>query len=174
MGLRVGPEEEVASMIRVLIGLLATLGLMPKLSPQEGADKWATRLAGSTEDIRRGIARVTEAPGARAAAKRAKWEAGLNRSKDKWQRNVAAVGLEEWRNKASTVGVSRVAEGAQANKDKYAKVAGELYSHIDSGLAAIRNMPDSSLEERIAKSAAFQRHMANFRRSGGGQYTGGA
>jgi len=161
-------------MYRALIGLLAALGLMPKLSGQEGADKWATRLAGATEDIRRGIARVTEAPGQRAAAKRAKWEAGINRSKDKWQRNVAAVGLEEWRQKASTVGVSRVAEGAQANKDKYAKVAGELYPHIEAGQRAVANMPDSTLEERIAKSAAFQRHMAQFRRSGAGSFGGGA
>lgn len=147
---------------------------MPKLTGQEGADKWAQRLSGATEDIRRGIARVTEAPGQKAAAKRAKWEAGLNRSKDKWQRNVAAVSLEQWREKASTVGVSRVSEGAQANKDKYARVAAELYPHIESGQRAVANMPDSSLEERIAKSAAFQRHMAQFRRTGGGGFVGGA
>lgn len=147
---------------------------MPKMSPQEGADKWATRLSGATEDIRRGIARVTEAPGAKAAAKRAKWEASLNRAKDKWARNTAAVGLEEWRQKASTIGVERVAAGAQANKDKYAKVAADLYPYIEAGQRAVANMPDGTVEERIAKSAAFLRHMAQFRRSGGTGFGGGA
>lgn len=141
---------------------------MPKLSPEEGAAKWSRRLAGATEDIRAGIERVTEAPGMKAAAKRQKWQQELARSGDKWERNVRSVSLEQWRDKAINVGVARVAQGAQANVDKYARVAGELYPHIAAGQRAVASMPDTSIEERINKSVAFMRHMSSFRRSGSG------
>jgi len=39
---------------------------MPKLTPAEYAEKHARRLKASTEDIRKGVAKVTEAPTAKA------------------------------------------------------------------------------------------------------------
>lgn len=139
---------------------------LPKIGPEEAAQKWARRLSGATEDIRAGIARVTEAPGAKAAAKAAKWEQGVMGARDKWKRNVGRVSLEEWRQKATDVGVARVAQGAQANVDKYSRVAAELFPHISAGQQAVARMPDTTLEERIQRSIAMQRHMAGFRRGG--------
>ena len=40
---------------------------MAKVTPQEFAEKWARRTQGATQDYIRGIDRVTEAPGVKAA-----------------------------------------------------------------------------------------------------------
>ena len=56
--------------------------------PATIAQKWATRLSGSTAEIAAGIDRVTVAPGQRAAQKADKWHMAVTASKDKYRRNV--------------------------------------------------------------------------------------
>ena len=139
---------------------------MARVSPAEAAEKWARRLSGATEDIRAGIERVTEAPGRAAAAKRAKWEAGIQASRDKWERNVAAVSLEDWKRKAIEVGVPRVAQGAQQNVDKVQVFMEEFIPHLDRGVERVKSMPDTTPEDRINRAVAMMRHNATFKRGG--------
>lgn len=139
---------------------------MPKISPEEAASKWSRRLQGATEDIRAGIERVTESPGVAAARKRQKWEAGIQASRDKWERNTRNVTLEDWKSKAIEVGVPRVAAGAAANEDKMAKFAAEFYPHLERGQQQVRQMPDTTPEDRINRAVAMMRHNAKFRRGG--------
>ena len=141
---------------------------MAKVTPSQAAEKWSRRLSASTEDIRAGIERVTQAPGQAAAQKRAKWEAGVANAGDKWQRNVAAISLDEWKDKALNVGLQRVAQGAQANQDKTEKFFSEFLPHLDRGVAQVNAMPDASMEDRINKAVAMMRHNSNFKRGQGG------
>lgn len=140
---------------------------MAKLTPAEFQDKHARRLKASVEDMRRGIDRVTESPTEKAAAKKDKMLANLNKAVNdgKWERGLRRVSLEEWKRKARDIGVNRVATGIDGAKDKVVAFASELLPHIDRERAKIDGMPDTTLDDNINRMTTFIRGMANFRRS---------
>lgn len=139
-----------------------------RVTPQQGSEKWKNNLSSATAAIQAGIQRVTEAPGAKAAAKQQKWIQNVQASQDKWRRNVAAVSLQQWKDLFTNVGVQRVAQGAQAKQSKYTDFAQQFYPYLDQGVAQIQNMPDTSFEERVQRAVAMMRHNRGFKRSGPG------
>lgn len=139
-----------------------------RLSPSDATQKWVNNLSGATANIQAGIDRVTEAPGQKAAAKQQKWIQAVQASQDKWKRNVAAVSLEQWKSLFKTVGVPRIAQGAQAKQSKYTNFANQFFPHLEQGVAKINSMPDTTFEERINRSVAMMRHNHTFQRSGSG------
>lgn len=138
-----------------------------RVSPEQGSQKWQTRLSGATTEIQNGIDRVTQAPGQKAAAKRQKWLQNVQASQDKWARNVSAVSLEDWKNFFKNVGVPRIAQGAQAKQGKYTAFAQQFYPFLDRGIQQIEGMPDTTFEERVQRAVAMMRHNRNFKRSAG-------
>lgn len=140
---------------------------MAKLTPAEATEKHARRLKASTEDMRRGIERVTESPTEKAAAKQDKMLANLTASvqSGKWAAGLKRVSLDEWKKKARDVGVNRVAAGIDAAKEKVQAFFEDLLPHIDRGQAVIAAMPDVTLDDNINRSVAFMRHMATMKRS---------
>jgi hypothetical protein len=136
---------------------------MTRVSPQDGAEKWARNTAAATQDVIKGVARVTEAPGAKAARQSGKWLAKVTQSESKFKDNVGAVSLADWQ-KATSDGASRIATGVQAKKNKMADFAQAFYAHLDRGAQAINSMPTTTVEDGIAKAAAQIRHNANFKR----------
>lgn len=133
-----------------------------KVNAQQYAEKWARRLSQSTEDIRTGVERVTEAPGIAAARKEDKMLAGITEAvrSGKWARAVAGVSLEEWRTATLDKGIGRISQGVQSAIPKQVEMATRLLSAIETVKNRVDSMPDITLEDRIAKSAAFQRGMA--------------
>lgn len=138
-----------------------------RVDPQTAAADWASGLANSTAKIQRGIQRVQQAPGAKAAAKADKWLQGVQGAKDKFARNVGAVTLGEWQ-QATTEAVGRVAEGAMRKQSKYANAVTPVFQHMQNVLATVDNMPDLTLDQRIQKSVSFQKGMAGYRSPGMG------
>jgi len=134
-------------------------------SPQQIADKWANRLSGATAEITAGIDRVTVAPGQKAAAKKDKWLLNVQAAQDKWASRVGSVSLEEWKTAAKTVGVQRVAQGAQAKKGKFASFISEFQPHLDALDSKLQSMPDTTFEQRLARMTAAARHNHDFKRS---------
>lgn len=139
---------------------------MVKVSPQEGAQKWAQRLASAIEDIRRGVQKVDQAPTQKAAEKKDKWLAELRRAAEegRWEAGLRAVTLEEWKNAMLSKGLARIPDGARAAQAKYAMVAESLYRHIEEGQRKIQSMPDTTLEQRIQRMVEFIRHMAQYKK----------
>lgn len=137
---------------------------MTRVSPQEGAQKWARNTAAAAQDAARGIDRVTTAPGQKAAAATDKWHQRVTQAADKFRRNTGAVTLEEWQ-AAAKAGTQRIASGVQAKQGKAQRFAEQFYAHLDRGAAAIAAMPTTTLEDSIAKAAAQMRHNAAFRRT---------
>lgn len=137
---------------------------MSKLTPEEYANKQATRLKASIEDIRIGINKVTVAPGAQAAANQAKMLANITAAINtgKWGNALRAVSLEEWKTKASSKGVNRISEGIDAAHDKVVAVATKLLPFIDALQATVNKMPDVTIEDAVNKSAAMIRGMHKF------------
>lgn len=140
---------------------------MSKLTPQEYQEKHARRLTAASDDVRKGIARVTVNPCELAAAKQDKMLQNLTASvqSGKWAAGLKRVTLQQWQDRATNVGVARIASGIAAAKDKVIAFAEQLLPHIDAGQAKLKTMPDITLEDSIARMVSFTRHMSEFKRT---------
>ena len=140
---------------------------MAKVTPQEAAEKWNRRTKGATADYTRGVQRVTEAPGAKAAQQADRYAAGVAEAvaSGKWQERVGAVTLTDWQAKAVNKGAPRIAAGVEEATTDMAKFMGELLPHIDGGKAQVDAMPKNNIEDSIARATTFMRHMSTFKRS---------
>lgn len=138
---------------------------MARISPQEAAAKYARRAAQATGDYTAGIQRVTIAPGQQAAAKAQKALAGYTDAlqSGRWANRVKAVSLQDWQSRASSVGASRFAQGAQAAEQKVADRMAQILPAVDAARAKVMSMPDDSVQARIQRSVAFQTEMAKFK-----------
>jgi len=139
---------------------------MSKLTPAEYQEKHARRLTGASEDVRKGIDRVTVNPCELAAKKQDKMLQNLTAAvqSGKWAAGLKRVSLEQWKSRAKDVGVARIASGIAAAKDKVIAFAEQLLPHIDAGQTKINSMPDITLEDNIQRMVSFTRHMSNFKR----------
>jgi len=135
-----------------------------KVTPEEFQEKHARRLKAALEDIRTGVAKVTEAPGKKAAEKADKWHERITapETRRKWERRVAAVALEDWKNKMINIGVGRIPAGIDGARDKVIDFATKLIAYENSVLAEIEKMPDITLEDSIARASHWIRRMAEF------------
>ena len=75
------------------------------------------------------------------------------------------VPLSEWKAITKKKVAERLSGGVDAAGDKFEKFSGELNTHIDAGLAAIKAMPDLTIEDSKARAAAWIDHMSKFKRS---------
>ena len=133
-------------------------------TPGEISQKWRDRTAAATGDYVAGVRRVTRAPGEQAARQAQKYLDNTRANVQKFQRNVAAVPLEEWQQAAEEKGAPRLATGVQAAAGKVEEFHAELGPHIDRGLQHLSSMPSTSLQDGIARSAWWIQHMATFRK----------
>ena len=137
---------------------------MPKLTAEEGATKWGSRLTNAIPEVKAGIDRVKESPTAKAAAKEDKWFAGLQKAKStgKFKRGLLAVTLEEWKMKARDVGADRIAAGVGAAASKMTGFYAKLFPYQQKLQDKVKGMPDTSLQDSIARMNAFVLGMAEF------------
>lgn len=135
-----------------------------KSTPEQAAEDWANRLAASGDKITRGVNAVTVAPSAKAVQKKAKmiqaWTDAM--TSGKWERNTAAVTLEDWRTQMTTKGIPRIGAGASASKGKQADFYRKLFPYINNVVAQANNMGDVTLEERLQKAVFVMREMSKF------------
>ena len=137
------------------------------MSPSEYSEKWGRKLKGSTEDIRRGIERDTEAPEVKEAQKQEKMKANLNKAIDDgtWARRVASVDVSEWKDKALKKGIGRIAQGVDEAGSKMTDFASEFFPYLEEGQRKVEGMPDITLEDNINRATEMMRHNAKFKRS---------
>lgn len=130
-------------------------------------NKWKSRASGAGADWLAGIKRTDVSPPQAAVAAKDKWVAKMTSSEvhDRWANNLSLVTRQQWQAAAEAKGHARYTSGINASVDKYRQRMGAVLSHIQSGLDAIAGMPDVTLEDAVARSAAFIRHMAEFRRT---------
>lgn len=136
---------------------------MSKLDPAAGADRWAANLSGATAQITAGVNAVTRAPGQAAAANVQVWLARVQASAQKWQTNVGKVTLPEWQRAMTEKGIPRIAQGAQANKDKVLAFNQKFYPHLQAGMAKVNNMPKVTLQDNVQRAVAMIMHNASFK-----------
>ncbi len=139
---------------------------MPRLTPEEFAEKHGRRLKGAISDIQAGIQKVTEAPTAKAAQKAEKMRARLNEAIDSglWQQRLQKVTVEDWKQAALSKGVGRIPAGVDAARKKVEEFAGQLLSYQDGLKKEVDRLPDLTLEDSINRMTTWVRGMSKFRK----------
>ena len=134
---------------------------MARVTAEEYAEKWGRRLKGATEDIRRGVDRVAEAPGIAAARQADLMLQKLTESitSGKWANQVAGVSLEEWKTAIKDKGIARIAAGVDAATPKQREMAQRLLAAVDESVAIVNRTPRGSLEDNIQRMTTFAREM---------------
>jgi len=135
-----------------------------RVNADQFQEKHNRRLKASLEDVRTGVARVTTAPGAQAAARKDKMLARLTEAvqSGKWGRNVSRVSLAQWQALMTEKGIPRISGGIDAAADKVKAFATQLLPFEDALLATVSKMPDLTLEDSISRAQAWIRGMAKF------------
>lgn len=133
-------------------------------SAQQVSTKWQRNASAAGQSYLDGVNGVTEAPGAKAASRANEYLAGVQRSVNKWQRNVGAVSLSEWKQRTATLGGQRYVPGVQAGASKYAAFASEFMPFVNQIKEELDDMPTGTLEESINKMAENVRRISQFRR----------
>ena len=136
---------------------------MAKVTPAEFADKWGRRLKASTEDMKRGADKVTEAPSKAAIAKKEKMKAKLIAAIEDgtWERQLGMVTLEDWRKAFKETGVGRVSGGVDKAGAKMTKFGEWLIPTVEAGQNKVKGMPEVTLDDSINRMVEFTRHMAS-------------
>jgi hypothetical protein len=136
------------------------------VNPNDIANKWSRRLGQSTEDIRKGVEGVTTAPSEKAVAKKDKFVAELMRAiqEGKWESALKAYGLEQWKKDMINKGIGRIGQGAESAKGDFADFLAQFLPYAEEISRRAESMPDTTLEDRIAKATFVMRELAKFRR----------
>lgn len=136
------------------------------ISPKDMAEKWARRLSGAIEDIRKGVDTVAEAPSKKAIAKKDKFKTNLVKAIDDgtWEKELGKYGLEEWKTDMKTKAVERIPGGVERARGDFEAFASELLAYESKLLAEVEKKPDVTLEDSIARATYWIREMAKFKR----------
>src|ERR1700759_4226198 len=126
--------------------------------PDQLAAAWAQNLAGAQARMQAGAQAVTQSPGQAAAAQQATWLANVTASANLWAQKVAAVTTQQWQQASISKGLPRVATGAQAAQANFATILSRIIAAEKSIVASLPAR--GNLDQKIARSGAFQRAMA--------------
>lgn len=141
---------------------------MPKLTPEQAADKWSRRTQGAVADYTAGVQAVTESPMAAAAASEQKMLQNLMESVNsgRWKEALLNVSLADWKDAAATKGSQRLAAGVQGAVDKQAEYYRRVFPVLERIQGEIDAMPNLTIEDSIARAAHLMRAMHAFKTSG--------
>lgn len=136
--------------------------------PRAVADRWVSRLSGSTDRIRQGVQAVTTSPTQQAAAAVATWQARLAQPETaaKFQRNLQRITLADWQSAMINKGLPRIPTGAAAARDKMTQFFTQFLPYEHNVAQQVHQMPKTTLEDRIQRAVAMIRGNASFRRTG--------
>lgn len=152
--------NEVVAFLIILPFILPLFG-MAKVTPEEYAEKWGRRMKGSTEDIRRGVEKVTTAPGVAAAKAQILMLQKLTEAINSglWAARVSAISLEDWKKAFTDLGINRISAGVDAALPKQAAMASKLLAAVDSAAAKANAMPKGTIEDSINRMTTYVREM---------------
>lgn len=135
---------------------------MAKVNAAEFAEKWQRRTKAATPDVKRGIERVTTAPGEQAAAQQATMLANLTAAitSGRWANAVAGVSLADWKASALSKGLQRIAAGVDGATPNLQRIAVQLLTDTDAAVAAANQTPRGDLEANIGRMNTYVRARA--------------
>lgn len=134
-------------------------------NPTDVANRWASRLASSSEAIKAGVMGVTVNPAERALARQSAYIDGVQRavSSGKYARGLRTVTLESWKQATLDKGIPRIASGATAAKGKFTQFMEAWLPYMDQLKSKLQSMPRGDLQQNIARMVATVEHAAAFK-----------
>jgi hypothetical protein len=135
-----------------------------RTTPDEFASLWKSRLDASTDRIKAGVEKVTEAPGIAAAAASDKFRLHIIEAIEsgRWAGEVSKVTLADWKKAMLEKGIPRIRAGTTAAVPEMKEFATALFTHIDAGQRMIEDKPSVTLDDNIERMTTFIRHMSTF------------
>jgi len=132
---------------------------MSKKSADQIIEKYQRGVAGAAGDYAAGVQAPSRPWAAATQAGAKRWASGVQKAiqENTFQKGVSKAGDAKWQENALNKGAQRYAAAAGEAATEYAKVAGQVMSAAASAQSAVANMPDETLDQRIARSAAAQR-----------------
>lgn len=132
--------------------------------PNVVAQKWATNLGNSVASIRASVQSMSQSPTAAAAAAVGQWQASVATQKaaDKYVKGLNRVTLADWQAAMNNKAIPRIGPGAQAAIPKMTKFL-TAFLPFEANIAnQVRQMPKTTLQDRIARAAAQIQGNASF------------
>jgi len=136
-----------------------------KVTPEEFVTKHAARTIAAVPDYRRGVDKVSVAPGVKAAAKADKMLAGVTRAvqSGKWGERVKSVPLDVWQKKCTEVGAGRIEGGVHAAADKALAFATQFLPFVATVQAKVEALPDLTLEDSKRRMLTNMEELSKFK-----------
>lgn len=138
------------------------------LNAQAAASKWSQRSSAAAQDYVAG-ARATDKDPTQLAIQNAQgWINGVQDAfvNGRYQRGLQAAGKAGWLAGIESKGAANYGTGVAAAEQKVATAYTKLFSFMGGVLGNVNNMPRTTLQQRIARSVAFQTQMAAYRNQG--------
>jgi len=140
---------------------------MPRVTPEEGARKLIDRARAAAPYIADQVRKVGVAPTEQAAKKVEKMRTNFLKAVDdgKVERGLARVSLTDWQNAMINKGVPRITQGLEQAESKIVEFNRQFYPHLERVQGEIAAMPDTTLEDNIARAVHNIRRNAEFKRT---------
>lgn len=134
---------------------------MAQVTAQQWLDKWGRRLNAAGTDITAGVKAVTTAPGQLAAQAQSLMLQRITEAitSGLWAKNVSAVSLASWQNSMISKGIPRIGAGVTAAQASKVQVITNLLSAVETARQAALALPKGTIDNSIARFAAFARAM---------------
>ncbi|MBU2685575.1 MAG: hypothetical protein KKF27_20230 [Gammaproteobacteria bacterium] len=139
---------------------------MPKVTPEQGADKLISRAKAATSTLADQIRKVTVSPTQTAADNIDKMRANFNAAIDsgKVERGLRRVSLQDWQKAMIERGIPRIASGLDASRGKIVEFNRQFYPFLERVQAEVAAMPNLTLDDNINRMVHNVREIAKFKR----------
>ncbi len=136
---------------------------MSKKSAEQIIEKYQRGVAGAGGDYAAGVQNPSRPWAAATQKGAARWQAGIQKAiqEKAFEKGVAQAGDAKWQQNALNKGAQRYSAAAGEAAQEYAAKAGQIMSAAASAQSVVANMPNETLDQRIARSAAAQRAVSN-------------
>lgn len=132
------------------------------------ARKWAERSAAAEADWARGVEQTQVDVTARAADRREEWLRRVSESAQKWEKNLRAVSLADWKKMTLAKGRGVYANRVRNSQDKFQRFMQNWLIFQSSVADQLTKLPRGTLEQNIARSAYVIRASKAFSKDGSG------
>lgn len=127
-------------------------------TPEEAKEKWAERIRGSGKYMKSGLEHPREDWATQAKGAKERRDAELRRAieEDRINKGIEKAGTKKWQTRALDVGVGRWTADAPKSAEEYKRGISDVISAVEEAKEAIKDLPETTVEERAEKSKQYQ------------------
>lgn len=141
---------------------------MSKKTPQQISDKYQRGVAGAGNDYASGVQSPSKPWAQATAAGAQRWAAGIQQAIQlkSFESGVSKAGDQKWQAGALNKGATRYTAAAADAATAYSQVADRVMGAASAAQSAVANMPNTTLEQRLARAAAAARAISAYHNGG--------